>query len=84
MARRQLTLDNSVAAELAGSEDTVLRALRGKLEADLHLRGNVLTLEGEPDDVAAARRNGWQLVSLDIRDLVSKGLAVTPAAAVYP
>lgn len=32
--------------------------------------------------VAAARRNGWQLVSTDIRDLVSKGLAVTPDAAV--
>jgi predicted nucleic acid-binding protein len=34
--------------------------------------------------VAAARRHGWQLVSLDLRDLVSKGLAVTPDAAVYP
>lgn len=34
--------------------------------------------------VAAARKNGWQLVSLDMRDLVSKGLAVTPDAAVYP
>ena len=34
--------------------------------------------------VAAARRNGWQLVSLDVRDLVSRGLAVTPDAAVYP
>jgi predicted nucleic acid-binding protein len=34
--------------------------------------------------VAAARRNGWQLVSLDLRDLVSKGLAVTPDAADYP
>ncbi len=34
--------------------------------------------------VAAARSNGWQLVSLDVRDLVSKGLAVTPDAAVYP
>ena len=34
--------------------------------------------------VAAAHRNGWQLVSLDVRDLVSKGLAVTPDAAVYP
>ena len=29
LARRQLTLDNTVAAELAGSEDAVLRALRG-------------------------------------------------------
>jgi len=34
--------------------------------------------------VAVARRSGWQLVSLDLRDLVSRGLAVTPGAAVYP
>jgi predicted nucleic acid-binding protein len=34
--------------------------------------------------VAASRRHGWQLVSTDIRDLVSKGLAVTPDAADYP
>lgn len=34
--------------------------------------------------VAAARRWRRQLVSLDIRDLVSKGLAVTPEAADYP
>jgi predicted nucleic acid-binding protein len=34
--------------------------------------------------VAAARRNGWTLVSADIRDLVSKGLAVAPDAADYP
>jgi predicted nucleic acid-binding protein len=32
--------------------------------------------------VAAARRFDWQLVSTDIRDLVSKGLAITPDAAV--
>jgi predicted nucleic acid-binding protein len=34
--------------------------------------------------VAAARRDAMTLVSLDIRDLVSKGLAVTPDAALYP
>jgi predicted nucleic acid-binding protein len=34
--------------------------------------------------VAAARRYGMTLVSADIRDLVSKGLAVTPDAALYP
>jgi predicted nucleic acid-binding protein len=34
--------------------------------------------------VAVARRTGWRLVSIDIRDLVSKGLAVTPDAADYP
>lgn len=32
--------------------------------------------------VAVARRNGWTLVSTDFRDLVSKGLAVAPDAAV--
>jgi predicted nucleic acid-binding protein len=32
--------------------------------------------------VAAARRNGWTLVSTDLEDLVSKGLAVAPDAAV--
>jgi len=34
--------------------------------------------------VAAARSNDWQLVSLDIRDLVSSGLAITPDIALYP
>lgn len=34
--------------------------------------------------VAAARRHGWTFVSADIADLVSKGLAVTPDAALYP
>jgi predicted nucleic acid-binding protein len=32
--------------------------------------------------VAVARRYDWQLVSTDLRDLVSKGLAITPDAAV--
>lgn len=32
--------------------------------------------------VAAAHREGWTLVSLDLEDLVSKGLAITPDAAV--
>lgn len=34
--------------------------------------------------VAAARSYGWTLVSTNIADLVSKGLAVTPDAALYP
>lgn len=34
--------------------------------------------------VAAARRHAMTLISTDIRDLVSKGLAVTPDAALYP
>jgi predicted nucleic acid-binding protein len=34
--------------------------------------------------VAAAQRHNWTLVTADIADLVSKGLAVAPDAAVYP
>ncbi len=34
--------------------------------------------------VATARRYDWTLVSADIADLVSKGLAVAPDAANYP
>jgi predicted nucleic acid-binding protein len=34
--------------------------------------------------VAAAERYEWTLISTDVRDLVSKGLAVTPDAALYP
>jgi predicted nucleic acid-binding protein len=34
--------------------------------------------------VAAARHHDWTLVSADIADLVSKGLAVAPDAANYP
>ena len=54
MARRQLTLDNEVAAELAGSEDSVLRELEERLGCDVFLRGNVLTLDGDEGDVGAA------------------------------
>lgn len=32
--------------------------------------------------VAVAQRHRWTLVSTDVRDLVSKGLAITPDAAV--
>ncbi len=34
--------------------------------------------------VATAQSHGWTLVSTDVADLVSKGLAVTPDAADYP
>jgi len=73
LARRQLTLDNSVAAELAGSEDAVLRALRGRLDCELHLRGNVLTLDGDSGDVQTAATVVDELV-----DLIEQGHEVAP------
>ena len=64
MARRQLTLDNTIAAELAGSEDTVLRELEDRLGCELYLRGNVLTLDGDDDDVRRAATMVDELVGL--------------------
>jgi phosphate starvation-inducible protein PhoH and related proteins len=64
VARRQLTLDNEVAAELAGSGDAVLRTLEGHLDCDLHLRGNVLTLDGGDGEVQTAATVVDELVEL--------------------
>jgi phosphate starvation-inducible protein PhoH and related proteins len=73
LARRQLTLDNTVAAELAGSEDAVLRALEGHLGCELFLRGNVLTLDGEPGEVRSAESVVGELV-----DLIEQGHEIAP------
>ena len=64
MARRQLTLDNEVAAELAGSGDSVLRELEERVGCDLFLRGNVLTLDGDEGDVGTAAGVVDELVGL--------------------
>ncbi len=64
LARRQLTLDNTVAAELAGSQDTVLRELEERLGCELFLRGNVLTLDGDDADVRRAATMVDELVGL--------------------
>jgi phosphate starvation-inducible protein PhoH and related proteins len=66
--RRQLELENSVAAELAGSEDTVLRALQDHLQCDLYLRGNILTLDGDEDSVEAA-----SAVVRELSELIAQG-----------
>ena len=74
MARRQLTLDNTVAAELAGSEDAVLRQLEERLSCDVHLRGNVLTLDGGEGEVRDAASVVEELVGL-----VQRGHDLAPA-----
>jgi phosphate starvation-inducible protein PhoH and related proteins len=66
--RRQLELENSVAAELAGSEDTVLRALQDHLQCDLYLRGNILTLDGDEDSIEAA-----SAVVRELSELIAQG-----------
>ncbi len=64
MARRQLTIDNEVAAELAGSGDSVLRKLEDRLDCDVFLRGNVITLDGPDASVSEGQSLVEELVSL--------------------
>lgn len=64
--------------------DRVLPVEAELLDSALQLAAEHVLTGYDAAYVAAARRNGLTLVSTDIRDLVSKGLAVTPDAAVYP
>jgi phosphate starvation-inducible protein PhoH and related proteins len=73
MARRQLELSNDVAAELAGSQDAILRALDEHLNADIFLRGNVVTLDGDAEAVQAAAT-----VVRELSDMVERGHEIGP------
>jgi phosphate starvation-inducible protein PhoH and related proteins len=66
--RSQIELSNEVAAELAGSQDTVLRALEEQLECRVFLRGNLITFDGEEHE----RRAGEQVVS-ELAKLIERG-----------
>jgi phosphate starvation-inducible PhoH-like protein len=71
--RKQLELDNAVAAELAGSGDAVLRALQADLDCDVFLRGNVLTLDGAQQAVDTA-----ETVVRELAELVEQGHEIAP------
>ena len=62
-----------MAAELAGSEDSVLRALEGHLDVDVYLRGNVLTLDGEEGELRSAETVVDELV-----ELIERGQEIAP------
>ena len=71
--RVQVELPNDVAAELAGSQDAVLRALEEHLECSVFLRGNLLTLDGEQAAVASGER-----VVRELSDLIARGHQIGP------
>ena len=73
MARRQLELPNEVATELAGPGDVVMKTLEGHLDADVFLRGNVLTIDGGDDEVGMA-----ETVVRELADLVRQGHEIAP------
>ena len=65
MARRQLEVSNEVAAELAGSHDSILKTLEEHLDAQVFLRGNVVTLDGEAEAVQEATGDSVDLAYVD-------------------
>jgi phosphate starvation-inducible protein PhoH and related proteins len=71
--RSSLDVPPDLVVGLLGSADENLRALERTLAADLHVRGNAVTLSGEPADVALAERVISELVAI-----VAGGQALTP------
>ena len=71
--RKAIELDNAVAAQLAGSQDAVLRTLEAQLDCDVFLRGNLLTLDGDPNAVQA----GGEVVR-ELSELIGQGHEIAP------
>jgi phosphate starvation-inducible protein PhoH and related proteins len=71
--RSQIELSNVVAAELAGSQDSVLRALEEQLECKVFLRGNLITFDGEERETGAGER-----VVRELSELIARGHQIGP------
>jgi phosphate starvation-inducible PhoH-like protein len=71
--RRQIELSDETARELAGTGDSVLRALEGHVDCDVFLRGNVITLDGDDDAVEAATT-----VVSELSELIEQGHEIGP------
>ncbi len=69
-----MELSNEVAAELAGSQDHILRTLEDHLECDVFLRGNIITLDGDADALQAGAT-----VVRELSSMVERGHDIGPA-----
>ena len=68
---------------LARCRDRIVSIDRNLLDHALEIAAEHGLTAYDAAYVAAARRQGCTLISTDVADLVSKGLAVTPDAADY-
>ena len=71
--RSSIDVPPDIVVGLLGSADENLRSLERTLDADLHVRGNAITISGEPADVALAERVISELVAI-----VANGQPLTP------
>jgi phosphate starvation-inducible protein PhoH and related proteins len=65
--------DERAMVGLLGSRDTLLRLLEDNLAADIHVRGNRVTMRGSASDVAFAERTISELLTLQ-----ESGSVITP------
>ncbi|GGM75386.1 hypothetical protein GCM10012275_52580 [Longimycelium tulufanense] len=63
-AQSRIAVPGAAVLSLLGSRDENLRVAEDLLVADVHVRGNEITLSGEPADVAFAERVFAELVTL--------------------
>ena len=75
LVRSSINVPPDLVVGLLGSADENLRALENILATDIHVRGNALTLSGEPADVALAERVVSELIAI-----VASGQQLTPEA----
>jgi phosphate starvation-inducible protein PhoH and related proteins len=73
--RSTITVPPDLVVGLLGRSDENLRALETLLSADIHARGNAVTLSGEPADVALAERAISELI-----EIAGSGQRLTPDA----
>jgi phosphate starvation-inducible PhoH-like protein len=73
--RSSIDVPPDLVVGLLGSADENLRTLERILTADIHVRGNALTLSGEPADIALAERVVAELIAI-----VASGQPLTPQA----
>ena len=83
--RSSIDIPPDLVVGLLGSADENLRALERTLNADLHVRGNAVTLSGEPADVALAeaKPSGDNLFKIELAQRILVR-ALTLAAAGTP
>jgi phosphate starvation-inducible protein PhoH and related proteins len=86
-AQSRFVVPDDAVLALLGSRDENLRVAEELLDADVHVRGNEVTLSGEPSDVAFAERAFAELVTLAGRgqqlgpDAVRRTIAMLSAGA---
>ncbi|MBY0440722.1 MAG: PhoH family protein [Mycobacteriaceae bacterium] len=71
--RSSIDVQPDLIVGVLGSADENLRAIERALAADLHVRGNAITLSGDPADVALGERVISELVAI-----VASGQPLTP------